>query len=260
MMADVKPWQSFDFIWSCVSVGMLDVFSLQVHVLIADTLAKIFLIQLFLEGQNSTVKHNPIILPFYCQYLSRVSHAYTHTKITQYLFGFDHFLNVLQLLLQLPLLFAWQSRLSPVKSKKEKKASKSKKVVRFGIDIQAKAGKNVNKAEHHHTKSSACAEILFSYLKEKRAMTSRRKERKTSPPQPYNCCSTERESNTFTTGVCGLQEQQVKLDCCLYRLWYNFGKPVDSCMKNHQIEWESLRALTTQSHLQQLLGKSAQHQ
>lgn len=74
MTAGVKPWQSFYFIWSDVSVGMWNRcvhhrLSLQVHVLIADTLTEVIFIQLFL-------------------------------------FGLDHLLDVLQLLLQLPFLFA----------------------------------------------------------------------------------------------------------------------------------------------------------
>lgn len=74
MTAGVKPWQSFYFIWSGVSVEMRNrcvhhCLSLQVHVLIADTLTEVFFIQLFL-------------------------------------FGLDHLLDVLHLLLQLPFLLA----------------------------------------------------------------------------------------------------------------------------------------------------------
>lgn len=96
--------------------------------------------------------------------------------------------------------------------------------------------------------------IRVSHLKEKRAMRSRRKERRTSPPQLYSCCSTDRESNILTMGVCGSQRQP--------QLASNLSDSVcaRTCLDTHQVEWEHLFALRAQSHLQHLLGQSTQHQ
>lgn len=98
---------------------------------------------------------------------------------------------------------------------------------------------------------------LLSYLKEKRATMSRRKERRTSPPPQYNCCSPESESNMRTMGVCELQERlqlvvtALNKDCAVDHYWC----PTVNAESTHQIEWECFCALAAQSHLQQLLGQ-----
>lgn len=68
------------FIWSCVSAGMLNRcvhlgLSLQVHILIAHTLAKVFFIQLFLKGKDRQLKH-PNTAFFIASAISKDSHTH----------------------------------------------------------------------------------------------------------------------------------------------------------------------------------------
>lgn len=75
---------------------------LQVHVLVADALAEVFFVQLFLEQEEITqVERNPTQE---CLLITGSVRA-SDTR-TSYLFGFHDLLNVLQLLLQLPFLLA----------------------------------------------------------------------------------------------------------------------------------------------------------
>lgn len=77
--------------------GILAVF-LQVHVLVADALAEVLFVQLFLEQEEITQLNKECLLI--------TSSMLASDKCIRYLLGLHNLLNVLQLLLQLPFLLA----------------------------------------------------------------------------------------------------------------------------------------------------------
>lgn len=95
-----------------------------------------------------------------------------------------------------------------------------------------------------------------SYLKKKRATTSRSRDRRKSPQQAYSWCVAESESRTFTSGVCGRRREPVS-PLGLQR------PPLASARRGratYQVQREGLCALRAKHRLQELLGHGPQHQ